>query len=163
MYNVKTSGIIEDVNIGDFARELNDYRNSDEYICDAVSRIADNNTSIYYSDIINFISENVEDVNDTIKEFGWNGCGEDLYKAGQMAEYLKIEHEIYDELNGALLRMAHDYILYDLGSVIIPADLANAIKEWAADIDSNDRCNEICIRIDEWIHEHFETEVNDRV
>lgn len=155
MYNVKTNSIIEGVNIGDFARELNDYRNSNEYICDVASRIADNNTSIYYSDIINFISENVEDVNDAIKEFGWEGCGSDLYKAGQMAEYLKIEREIYDELNGALLRMAHDYILYDLNNVIIPADLADAIKEWAANIDNNDKCNEICNRIDEWIHEHF--------
>jgi len=77
-----------------------------------------------------------------------------------MAEFCKNERDIYEHLESALLRMAHDHILYDLSAVIIPAGLACAIKQWAQEIDNNDRCNEMCNRIDEWIRGHFETEVN---
>ena len=79
---------------------LNDYADADSmYLCDAISEFADGRTSIYYSDIKNFISENVDAVNDAIDEFGWDGCGKDLMKAGQMAEFLTIERKIYDDLS----------------------------------------------------------------
>ena len=69
-----------------------------QYICDAISEFADNNTSIYYSDIEGFMSNNIDKVNDTISEFGWDGCGSDLHRAGQLAEFCSIEQEIYNNL-----------------------------------------------------------------
>lgn len=77
---------------------VTDYSGSDGYICDLFTEFADGQTSIYYSDIIRFISENVEAVNDAIAEFGWDGCGSDLYKAGQMAEFQQNEQLLYDDL-----------------------------------------------------------------
>lgn len=62
--------LIANVNTGEYGDRLNDYRGSDEYIKDIIAEIADGEVSIYYSDIIKFISDNVEAVNDAIREFG---------------------------------------------------------------------------------------------
>ena len=150
MNMIKTESIISKVNLGEYADRLNDYRGSDSCICDCITEIADSATSIYYSDIIKFIAENVEAVNDTIKEYGWDGCGCDLYKAGQMAEYSQIERDIYEHLPDALRVLACDYLRYDLGVEEIPEELAEAIQDWAEEIDNNDTCNKIGELIDEW-------------
>lgn len=83
---------------------------SSQYICDAVSEFADSRTSIYYADIKDFICNNFDAVGETISELGWDGCGGDLYKAGQMAEYMSIEREIYDELRDILKYITLDFI-----------------------------------------------------
>lgn len=108
MLNVNVEELMNELETGDYGKELADY-SCGTYICEAISEIADRNTSIYYSDIINFISENVEDVNNTIEEFGWDGCGSDLYKAGQMAEYCAIKNEIYECLDDSMKYYALNY------------------------------------------------------
>lgn len=35
---------------------------------------------------------------DAIDEFGWDGCGGTLEKAAQMAEFMQIESDLYDDL-----------------------------------------------------------------
>ena len=143
--------LVESLNLGDHGDRLNDYRDSSSYICDAVSEIADNDTSIYYSDIAAFISDHVHAVNDAIEEFGWDGCGGDLYKAGQMAEFLTIERDIYDHLSDAVMLTACDFLRYDLGLDTIPATLADLLHDWADDADNNDRCDVICDKIREYL------------
>lgn len=137
-----------------YAAELNDYRDSSSYICDAAAQIADNNTSIYYSDITTFISDHVEEVNDVINEFGWDVCGGDLYKAGQMAEYLEIERDILNGLKEGLLVCAYDFLAYDLKIEEIPEELDELIQDWCADADIDDRMDEIPDKIREWLDEH---------
>jgi hypothetical protein len=83
---------------------------SSQYICDAIMGFADSRTSIYYSSIMEFIKDNPDAVNDAINEFGWDGCGRDIYKAGQMAEYMSIEQEIYNELNDIIKYITLDFI-----------------------------------------------------
>lgn len=156
MKMVKTESLLNNVDLGDYADQLNDYRGSTSYICDAIAKIADSATSIYYSDIIKFISENVEAVNDAIKEFGWDGCGFDLYKAGQMAEFMQIEADILNHLEDAALLLACDYLRYDLGRDEIPERLADAVKEWASDIEQDHRCSWITEAVDEWINDNWE-------
>lgn len=78
---------------------------STSYFCDAFSECADDYTSIYYYDIMEFIKENPDEVNAAIDEFGWDGCGRDIYKAGQAAEYNTIQRELYnyfDEIKAKL-------------------------------------------------------------
>lgn len=137
-----------------YAAELSGYRDSSAYICDAVAEIADGATSIYYSDIAKFIAENVEAVNDAIQEFGWDGCGSDLYKAGQIAECQIIEQEIYEKLIEGLLVCAYDFLHYDLKIDAIPEELDDAIFEWCKDAESNDRMDDIPDKIREWLEEH---------
>lgn len=83
---------------------------SSQYLSDAITEFADNNTSIYYADIKDFIANNIDAVTDAINEFGWDGCGGDLYKAGQTAEFLAIERTIYDELTDIIKYIALDFL-----------------------------------------------------
>jgi hypothetical protein len=142
------------LDLGYYGEYLNDYRESNDYLCDIIVQIADNNTSIYYYDIIKFISENVEEVNDVINEFGWEGAGADLYKAGQLAECLQIERELDDVLIDSLILCAKDYIKYDLQRVEIPEELPELIEEWAEETDTNDRMSDFI----EKINNYFEGE-----
>lgn len=139
------------VNTGKYGDRLNDYRDSTEYIADIVAEIADGAVSIYYRDIIQFISNNVEAVNEAIQEFGWEGCGSDLYKVGQMAEYLQIERDINEHLEDSLRVVAHDYILYDLEHDMITEELYGIIENV---ITSNpDRMSDITDAIDDYYKE----------
>lgn len=117
------------------------YNNYDSsaYISDAISEEADSNTSIYYSDIIKFISENVEKVNDTIEEFGWDGCGSDLYKAGQMAEYRDNEVKMWED-EDSIRTLALLYNLKDDGITAIDEDL---FDDWSKEVSMADRFDEI--------------------
>lgn len=90
MRNINKYEVIKEIkaamndNSIDFTDEYFGY-SGNTYMSDLFHEYADGHTSIYYSDIIKYISEHVEDVNRAIEEFGWDGCGADLYKAGQMA------------------------------------------------------------------------------
>lgn len=137
-----------------YARDLCDY-SGHKYICDVISDIADSNTSIYWADIIAFISENVEEVNDAIAEFGWDGCGGDLYKAGQMAEFLFIEREINEHLEDGLKNYGINYYMEQTGNRDeIPADLWEIIEEAAE--NNPDYLDEITDAIDEYMQEDDE-------
>jgi hypothetical protein len=57
-----------------------------------------------------FIKDNPDAVNDAINEFGWDGCGRDIYKAGQLAEFTSIQQELYDELEDIIKYLALDFI-----------------------------------------------------
>jgi hypothetical protein len=148
--------LLEDLDTGDHGGRLNDYRDSSSYIRDAISEIADSDTSIYYYDILNFIRENPEALADVVAEGLYEvrpGTGYDLYKHGQAAEYLTIERDIYAHMRDAVLLCAVDFIRYDLKRETIPADLADLLKEWADEADNNDRMDEIPDKI----REYFET------
>lgn len=84
----------------------NDYYAYSNHIDDAISEFADSNTSIYYNKIMEYISNNPDSVNNAIDEFGWEGCGGDIYKAGQMAEYLEIQNELFSEIDNIILLVA---------------------------------------------------------
>lgn len=116
-------------NASDYSDLLCDYSES-EYICDAISEIADNNTSIYYSDIMNFIRNNPESLADVIAEglYTIDGRTYDLYKHGQAAEYMTIEHALYNDIENALKIYALDYIGHELNMETIPADTCETIE-----------------------------------
>lgn len=140
-------------NASDYAHRIADYTESSSYICDIFTEIADNETSIYYSDIIKYIADNVEAVNNAIEEFGWDGCGADLYKAGQMAEYLTIERDLYNNENEVKQLYAANYIRHEYGEEI-PADTWSAVLDALDNIDTGDRINDI----DDAIKEIFNAE-----
>lgn len=111
---------------------VNDYYNADSmYLCDAISEFADSNTSIYYSEIMDFIAKNPEAVNDAINEFGWDGCGKDIYKAGQMAEYQDIQNDIYADIDNVIKLIAYKKAYHNY-------DIINPTEEQDKNIDDID-------------------------
>lgn len=143
-------------NLDSFIDCLNDYDSG--YICDIISEIADSNTSIYYSDIIEFISNNVEEVNDTIEKFGWDGCGSDLYEAGQMEEYSKNEDDMYNELEEGLFNVALSHIQYTMEVEEISDDQLDEIEGLCSDTDSNDRLEDFLEQVEEIVNGEEEEE-----
>ena len=126
-----------------YAEHCMDYYGSTSYICDTFAEIADNNTSIYYSDIIRYISEHVEEVNDAIEEFGWDGVGGDLYKAGQAAEYTSIQNELYSASAEIIAAYAADYIRHTYGAEEITVEMWNEIAAELGTVDTSDRWDTI--------------------
>lgn len=139
----------------EYAEYVCDYYDSTGYISDTFAEIADNNTSIYYNDIIRYISDHVEEVNDTIEEFGWDGCGADLYKAGQMAEYMQIENEMHQHAAEIIEAYAADYIRRNYAEEI-PAETWERIAEELENVDTSDRWDVIRDAVDEIMTETAE-------
>ena len=131
-----------------YGRDMVDY-SGDKYVSDAIMNIADNYTAIYYCDIIKFIGENVEAVNDAIDEMGWDGCGGDLYKAGQMAQFLQIERDLYEHLEDILKHYALEYYKEQTNADEIPEDLWDELETICG--GNVDRLDEITDAVDEYL------------
>lgn len=133
-----------------------DYEGTSTYLCDAISERADSETSIYYSDIVKFISEHVEEVSDTIEEFGWDGCGEDLYKAGQLTEFHLIEQTYFEAIPGMVKYAAIMDLIYKRNLQEVTPETWEAITEAIEDIDTGSRFDEITDAITEVIEAEAE-------
>lgn len=143
--------LLDDLDTGNHGDRLNDYRDSSAYICDAVAEIADADTSIYYSDIMDFVREHPDALADVIAEGLYDPAYKyDFYEHAQAAEYMTIERDIYDHLADSLLVAAVNFIRHDLNRDEIPAELVDLLREWCDDADSGDRMNEIPDQIREY-------------
>ena len=162
---INLDDLADGLDLGEYGDRLNDYRDSSTYICDAISEIADSNTSIYYSDILDFIQENPETLADVVAEglYEVNSSNEyDLHRHGQAAEYMTIERDIYEHMKDAVMLCAVDFIRYDLKIETIPADLAELMGEWADNADNNDRMDEIPDLIREYFDDKGEEDERER-
>ncbi len=139
MLNVKE--LMNNLFVGDYGWEIVEHNETD-YICDAITEIADNNTSIYYSDIKEFIVNNFDAVEDAINEFGWDGCGSDLYKAGQMAEFITIERDLYNNLEDIIKYAAYAYLINN-GFENLDENIIDAVNDALENIDNNDYISDI--------------------
>jgi len=66
---------------------------------DIIPEIADSNCDIYNNDLIKWLGGDVDNAwsfNEAIDEFGWEGCGKDLFKAIQMAQYKANSDLLYE-------------------------------------------------------------------
>ena len=154
---VKTLDLLKDLDTGDHGDRLTDYRDSSAYICDAIQEIADADTSIYYSDILDFIRENPDSLADVINEGLYDPSHNyDLYRHAQAAEFMIIERDIYDHIADALMCAAVNFIRYDLDAVEIPEELADLLREWCDDADTCDRMDEIPDKIREYLADFTE-------
>ena len=157
---VRTLDLLGELDTGDHGDRLNDYRDGDGYICDIITEIADADTSIYYSDILDFIRENPETLAEVIRDGLYDPRENyDLFKHAQTAEFMTIERDIYDHLADSLMCAAVNFIYYDLDIIEIPEELAELIREWCDNADNNDRINEIPDKILAYLAD-FTEEVN---
>ena len=120
---------------------VTDHAGYSSYICDAIAEEADSHTSIYYSDIKNFMIDNFDAVENAISEFGWDGCGSDLYKVGQMGEYLENERLMYEDLEEVKQLAALEMLAANHET--IPAELWEEIETALETIDGDDRFDAI--------------------
>lgn len=135
-----------------------DYEGCSSSIDDVIRERADSETSIYYSDIIKFIADHVEEVNDTINEFGWDGCGGDLYKAGQMTECLQLEQNYMEKVDGIIRYAAIMDLIYNRKLATISAETWESIESELDGLDYDSRFDEITDVITEALTAEEDTE-----
>lgn len=157
LYEAIKKATLSREDLSDYSQDfLADYSaDCSAYICDAFSEYADGSTSIYYSDIKNYISEHIDEITEVIDEFGWDGCGKDLYKAGQMAEFREIENTLYSDIEEIVKHLALDYIdstdeaseeaekMWEKLDEAQKGDLIESFLEVLGFIDNNSRLDEI--------------------
>ena len=109
------------------------------YISDIFAEWADGETSIYYSDIIKYISEHVDEVSDAIEEFGWDGCGSNLYNAGQMAEYIEINNWLWEHEKEVYKIYALNWFRFEHGEEIRKSEW----ERFVCEIEQYGQCERI--------------------
>lgn len=85
---------------------------------DVIAQMADMNTSIYCSDIQNFIAEHLDEVEAAINTFGWTG---NIYQAGKNAEYEHNYNMVNENLSNLLALWAVDYLQSEYNMVNVPS------------------------------------------
>lgn len=86
------------------------YRGSNLTISDCIGEYADSHTSIYHGDIMYFIQNNVDYMDDIINGYGWDACGGSLEKAGQYAEFCMIDNELHDCIEEIIARAIEESV-----------------------------------------------------
>ena len=140
---IKIVDEIKNLNIGDYGDRLENYDGSD-YICDAISEVADENTDIYYSDLFDWAKENYDYIDEANKEFGIPKDG-DIIKQIQQGQYYAIEQEIYEDLQDCIKNYAYKYILNKdgLNTLEIPEDKFLCLERELEKIDNNNTFDDI--------------------
>ena len=140
---IKIVDEIKNLNIGDYGDKLENYDGSD-YICDAISEVADESVDIYYSDLFDWAKENYDYINEANEEFGIPKDG-DIIEQIQRGQYYAIEQEIYENLQDCIKNYAYKYILNveGLNTLEIPEDKFLRLKCELKKIDNNNTFDDI--------------------
>ena len=105
---IKIVDEIKNLNIGDYGDRLENYDGSD-YICDAISEIADENVDAYYPDLFEWAKENYDYINEANDELGMPKDN-DIIEQIQQGQYYAIEQEIYENLQDCIKNYAYKHI-----------------------------------------------------
>ena len=95
---------IETENGCDFYEDKKDYIDSSEYICDAITEFADDKVDIYTYDLLEWLQENYDIVEDANNELGIPSS--DILDQVRQGQYYKAQQDLYndsDEIIKALI------------------------------------------------------------
>lgn len=143
------------------AGRLSDYRDSSTYIDDAIHEIADAETPIYYSDMLQFLTDGgVEYIEQAIAEglYTIDAKTFDFWGLVQAGAYVYNLGILYNDLPAGLYAAALDFIQYDERRDEIPEELADLLDEWTDEADTLERMDEIPDRIREYFEDEEENE-----
>ena len=139
----------------DLLYRVENYTHSpDLYVCDVVSEIADSETGIYYSDLINWLKEDndaVENIEYALREFGTPKGTDgipDFMKILQQGQYYGNEQKLYENLNKIGKIWLLSYLQDKENMSEITEEQADFIDE--LEIDNNDRFSEVLEKWNEY-------------
>ena len=140
--------------LGDYGEYLVDYNSG--YICECIGELADNNVSIYNYDLLEWVRNNSEYVEQAVAEFGIDSRNFDFFRLLQQGQYMQIEEELYSNLDDILTNWIINYIEYDLDIKELTDEQAEQVEDLFNKYESNDELEYII----EKIKEIFESEEN---
>lgn len=127
---------IKNLDLGDHGYDAVDYVNGANYIGDALQEAADGMVDIYYYDLLHWLPDNYEWLEEADAEGLLEGCKGDLMKMTQAAQYQCYTQDLYDHKADILAAAALDY-LKDQGVYAISEDMADTLIDGIRD-DADD-------------------------
>ena len=137
--NVKEIKVLmNELCLNDIEEQIVEFSNG--YIDDTLSEIAGNNVSIYTNDLLKYLSNNIDDVNDNISDMGFSG---DILSHISEVWYNNNLEELYRNMNDIVKYFVLDNII----ECMIDNDVKNISEE---DIDNiiDENCSDNIDRID---------------
>lgn len=137
----------------DLLYRIEDYTHTpDSYICDIIGEIADSETDIYYSGLIDWLkndNDSIESIESALAEFGTptterNGTP-DFIKILQQGQYYQNEQQLYENID----KIGKIWLLAYLRDKENLQEITDEQAEFIDDLDtdSNDR---FCDLLDKW-------------
>ena len=139
MYNVKEIKVLmKELCLNDMEEQILEFSNG--YIDDTLGEIAGNNVSIYTSDLLNYLSNNINDINDNISNMGFSG---DILSHISEVWYNNNLEELWGNINDIVKYFVLDNII----DYMIEYNIKNISEE---DLDNmiNENCSDNIDRID---------------
>lgn len=133
-------------NFESYEEYITEYYNHENDIDEIIRDIADNNVDIYTSDLMDWVKDNYNYVEDYIKEFGIDSSNFDFIGAVRGGQYLYIEQTLYNNKSDMLEYLAY-YILQEKDIEEIDEDKATEIS--MIDFDRIDTIEELEDEINE--------------
>ena len=153
IYNVKEIKVLmNELCLNDMEEQILEFSNG--YIDDLLGEIAGNNVSIYTNDLLNYLSNNINDINDNISNMGFSG--DILNHISDVWYYNNIE-ELWGNINDIVKYFVLDNIIdymieYNIKN-ISEEDIDNIIDENCS--DNIDRLDTIVDNIEYYFEEYI--------
>lgn len=136
---VSIQEVMQQFDLGDYGDQITDHAESED-IDSAFAEIADDNVNIYYNQLLSWLPENYEWIEEAENQGLLEGCKGDLIKMTQIAQYVCFESDLYDHQDDIVSYVAAHH-LHDLGVYMISDDLSDSLAI----------CGENASRLDEGI------------
>lgn len=137
-------------NFESYEEYITEYYNHENDIDEIIRDIADNNVDIYTSDLMDWVKDNYNYVEDYIKEFGIDSNNFDFIGAVRGGQYLYIKETLYNNKSDMLEYLAY-YILQEKDIEEIDEDKATEIS--MIDFDRIDTIEELEDELNEIIEQ----------
>ena len=125
-----------ELDLGDYGDQCPDY--TGDYVCDCFTEVADSNVDISNYDLLKWLPDNAEWLEEADAQGLLEGCKGDIYKMVQMAQYECYTQDLYDHQED-IGRYATLEALKDSGCYALSTDVAQSILEDIDFSDNNDR------------------------
>lgn len=127
----------------DFYGDYENYIDSSNYICDAITEYASESVDIYYNDLFEWAKGNYSYIDKALAELG---CFENSFALLTDSQYLQNYEELYNDIQQIIKKLAYYNILQKLEDIDTIERTAEQIENFEIaieDIDDNDSICEI--------------------
>lgn len=133
--------------LGEYGEYLVDYNSG--YICDCISELADNNVDIYNYNLLEWVRNNSEYVEQAVTDFGIDERNFDFFGLLRQGQYVQITEELYNNLDDIITNWIINYIEYDLNIKELTDEQAEQVEDLFNKYDNNDELEYIAEKIKE--------------
>lgn len=148
MVNLKER--FDNLDLSDMALDIVEDYDGSNYLCDAITEVADQNVDCYNSDLVEWLCKNDYLVNEAVKEFGIDEKNFDIWAVIRQGQYYSNEQELYNQTEKIWLGKALHHLM-DKGIKELEESVYEELKNKCYCMDNVDK---LCY-ITEWCDENI--------